>query len=154
MSGLPHACQYNKLGPKTAPVGMFKRCLKAYLSPWLRLSECNFLLWPPGIQWRPLQQSRWTPQQLWCQSAWGGHCLREKDTIYNKHTTQHSLYFTVPVVVSTILRVYSHSYSPFSLRHSCGLNVSMLSSPQLKRLTCRNLVHHLSFAWMLTFHAN
>lgn len=37
ISGLPHACLHNKLNQKTAPADMFKRCLKAYLSPWFRL---------------------------------------------------------------------------------------------------------------------
>lgn len=37
MSGLPHACLHKILNQKTAPVGMLKRCLKAYLSPWFRL---------------------------------------------------------------------------------------------------------------------
>lgn len=93
MSGLPHACQDNKLSHETAPAGMFKRCLKAYLSPWLRLflSIWNFLLWPPGIRWRPLQQSRWRPQQLWCRSAGEGYCLRH-DTTYSRPTIQYTYY--------------------------------------------------------------
>lgn len=36
MCGLPHTCLRNKLSYKTAVVGIFKRCLKAYLGPWFR----------------------------------------------------------------------------------------------------------------------